>query len=96
MARVTPKTMERIRNLAGGLAGRAGLTVERVDVVREPEGWYLRVTVSRPGGVRVSDCERLARPLSQELDRMEHLLPPSYFLEVCSPGTSTWPEEESG
>ncbi len=86
MARVTPQVLERIRAAAVELAAPHQLSVERVDYVREAGAWYLRVTVNRPGGVTVSDCEKLHRPLSKRLDQMDPIATP-YFLEVSSPGT---------
>lgn len=85
MARVSPRALEQIRRVAEGLAGSLGLTVRRVDFVKEAGSWYLRVIVERQGGVRVSDCEKLARPLSRRLDELD-LIQEAYYLEVCSPG----------
>lgn len=87
MARMTPRTLERIRAAAEELAAQHLLSVQRVEFVREAGAWYLRVTVHRPGGVTLSDCENLHRPLSRRLDQMDPIADP-YFLEVCSPGTS--------
>lgn len=86
MARVTPQTLERIRTAAEELASGHGLLVERVEYVREAGAWYLRVTVNRPGGIGLSDCEALHRPLSKLLDQMDPIADP-YYLEVSSPGT---------
>ena len=90
MARMTPRTLERIRAAAEELAAPHALSVERVEFVREAGVLYLRVTVSRPGGTTVSDCEKLHRPLSKRLDQMDPIADP-YFLEVCSPGTEVEP-----
>ena len=86
MARVTPQVLERIRAAAVELAALHQLSVDRVEYVREAGAWYLRVTVNRPGGVTLSDCEKLHRPLSKRLDQMDPIASP-YFLEVSSPGT---------
>jgi ribosome maturation factor RimP len=85
LARVTPQTLERIRTAAEELAVVQGLSVERVEYVREAGTWYLRVTVNRPEGITMSDCEALHRPLSKRLDQMDPIATP-YFLEVSSPG----------
>lgn len=86
MARVSPRTLDRIREAADEIAGPLGLSVERVEFVSEAGNRYLRLTVNREGGVGIRDCERLHRPLSKRLDQMDPI-PESYFLEVCSPGT---------
>jgi ribosome maturation factor RimP len=45
----------------------------------------LRVTIDRPEGVTLDDCERVSQSLSALLDQTE-LLPDPYELEVSSPG----------
>ena len=46
----------------------------------------LRVYADMPGGVSLSDCELIARGVSEYLDENESSLPEKYFLEVSSPG----------
>lgn len=46
----------------------------------------LRVYVDMPGGVNLSDCETIAREVTEYLDTNEQYLPDRYFLEVSSPG----------
>ena len=59
-----------------------GMDVELVDVERAPGG-LLRVTIDRPEGVRIEDCERASRQLSRvyEVENIDYLR-----LEVGSPG----------
>lgn len=59
-----------------------GMDVELVDVERAPGG-LLRVTIDRPEGVRIEDCERVSRQLSRvyEVENIDYLR-----LEVGSPG----------
>jgi ribosome maturation factor RimP len=45
----------------------------------------LLLTIDRPGGVSLDDCERASRAASAVLDPLEENLP-SYVLEVSSPG----------
>jgi len=61
----------------------AGLGVELVDVERAPMG-LLRVTIDRPEGVRIEDCEAVSRQLSRvfEVEDVDYRR-----LEVTSPGT---------
>ena len=60
----------------------AGMDVELVDVERAPGG-LLRVTIDRPGGVRIEDCERASKHLSRvfEVENIDYRR-----LEVGSPG----------
>jgi len=60
----------------------AGMDIELVDVERAPLG-LLRVTIDRPGGVRIEDCEQASRQLSRvfEVENIDYKR-----LEVGSPG----------
>ncbi len=59
-----------------------GLDMELVDVERAPLG-LLRVTIDRPEGVRIEDCEQVSRQLSRvyEVEGIDYKR-----LEVSSPG----------
>jgi len=84
---------ERIYRAGGGLLvadvvtvteqALAGLGVELVDVERAPMG-LLRVTIDRPEGVRIEDCEAVSKQLSRvfEVEDVDYRR-----LEVTSPGT---------
>ncbi|PLC55454.1 ribosome maturation factor RimP [Pollutimonas nitritireducens] len=60
----------------------AGMDIELVDVERAPLG-LLRVTIDRPEGVRIEDCEQVSKQLSRvfEVENVEYKR-----LEVGSPG----------
>ena len=60
----------------------AGLGIELVDIERAPLG-LLRVTIDRPEGVRIEDCELVSRQLSRvfEVENIDY-----QRLEVGSPG----------
>jgi len=61
----------------------AGVGVDLVDVERAPLG-LLRVTIDRPDGVRIEDCELVSKQLSRvyEVENVDYRR-----LEVTSPGT---------
>jgi ribosome maturation factor RimP len=61
----------------------ASIDIELVDVERAPLG-LLRVTIDRPEGVRIEDCELVSRQLSRvfEVENIDY-----QRLEVGSPGT---------
>lgn len=60
----------------------AGMDLELVDVERAPLG-LLRVTIDRPEGVRIEDCEQVSKQLSRvfEVENIDYKR-----LEVGSPG----------
>lgn len=60
----------------------AGMDIELVDVERAPMG-LLRVTIDRPEGVRIEDCEQVSKQLSRvfEVENVNF-----QRLEVGSPG----------
>jgi len=83
---------ERVRTLAGRVAGSYGLDIFAVQYRREGPGMVLRVQIDRPGSgataeesVSVEDCARVSRDLSAVLD-VEDVIPTAYTLEVSSPG----------
>lgn len=61
--------------------------IEIVDITyrRENIGMVLRLTVEKPDGITISECEELNNYLSEELDR-EDLIQDHYTIEVSSPG----------
>lgn len=65
----------------------AGDGVELVHVEYQPRGAasVLRIYIDKPGGVNLSDCERVSRHVGVLLD-VEDLIPHQYVLEVSSPG----------
>lgn len=65
--------------------GECGCTLWDVEYVKEGADFHLRVTIDKPEGVTIEDCERVHRaidPLLDEADPIESF----YYLEVSSPG----------
>lgn len=60
----------------------SGMGLELVDVERAPMG-LLRITIDRPDGVRIEDCEQVSKQLSRvfEVENIDYRR-----LEVTSPG----------
>ena len=56
-----------------------------VEFVKEGSDQILRVYIDKDGGVRIDDCEKVSRALSDALDR-EDFIDDAYMLEVSSPG----------
>jgi ribosome maturation factor RimP len=89
-ASVTP--LERIRELAGGIAAAYGLELFDVTYGREGGGFVLRVVLDRPGpsataedSVSLEHCQKVSEELSAALD-VDDVVPDTYTLEVSSPG----------
>jgi len=62
-----------------------GIELVQVDLDRQRGGWLLRLTIDKPAGISLSDCQRVSEQFGAELD-VEDLIPGSYVLEVSSPG----------
>jgi len=76
---------EKIRKLADDLALDFGFELEDVELLGRGRRLLLRVTIDRPGGVTLDDCEAFSRDLSAALDAEDPVAGP-YTLEVSSPG----------
>lgn len=56
-----------------------------VQYVKEGKDYYLRITIDKPAGISIEDCEKVNHAIDEILDE-EDLINTSYFLEVSSPG----------
>ena len=80
------------KNIAATVADLISETVEQngcslwdVEYVKEGADFHLRITIDKPEGITIEDCERVHRaidPLLDEADPIESF----YYLEVSSPG----------
>ena len=87
--------IDRIRAIAGRVAGSYGLEIFGVQFRRESHGWVLRIFLDVPSSdeapaaaeasVSIEDCERVSRDVSAILD-VEEAIEHHYTLEVSSPG----------
>ena len=74
-----------VRKLVLPVVEGFGLTLWDLEFVKEGSEWYLRVTIDKPDGITIEDCEKVhlaIDPLLDEADPIEE----SYHLEVSSPG----------
>jgi ribosome maturation factor RimP len=85
-------SLERIRELAAGVAGAYGLELFDVTYGREGGRNVLRIVLDRPGpsataedSVSLEHCQRVSEELSAVLD-VEDVVADEYTLEVSSPG----------
>lgn len=86
------RPVERIRELAAGIAAAYGLEVFDVSYDREGGTFVLRVVLDKPGpsataedSVSLEHCAKVSEELSAVLD-VEDVVPDTYTLEVSSPG----------
>lgn len=74
-----------ICNLLEHHINNLGYELWDIEYVKEGSEWYLRITIDKPEGIFIDDCEkvhRLIKPLLDETDPIED----AYRLEVSSPG----------
>jgi ribosome maturation factor RimP len=76
---------ERIRVLAGQVAGELGFHVVDVRLVGQGRRISLKVFIDKEGGVTLDDCETFSRSLEGLMDVEDPIRGP-YSLEVSSPG----------
>ncbi|MBR5301331.1 MAG: ribosome maturation factor RimP [Clostridia bacterium] len=63
------------------LAEQQNVELVDVELVREGSSRYLRIYISKPDGITLSDCETYHRAVMPLVERVDY-----DFLEVCSPG----------
>lgn len=78
-------TVAAVEELAAPIAAEQEVTLVDVEYRKEQGRYVLRVTLFRPEGVTLEDCQRFSRALSDALDAADPI-PGSYYLEVASPG----------
>ena len=79
------RVAETVRTLITPVADQLGYLLWNVEYVKEGADMILRITIDKPEGIGIDDCERMTRaidPLLDEADPIED----SYLLEVSSPG----------
>ena len=64
-----------------------GFTLKELEVKNKGRVGFLRVFVDKPGGITITDCARISKELSVQLDIADPMNRP-YRFEVSSPGIS--------
>ena len=75
----------RIEEVATPIAKALGVQLVEVKCQGRGTGTIVRVTIDKPGGVGIDDCEQLHQSLGRALDVVDPV-PHAYRLEVSSPG----------
>ena len=79
------RVAETVRALITPVAESLGYLLWNVEYVKEGADMILRITIDKPEGITIEDCEQMTHaidPLLDEADPIEE----SYLLEVSSPG----------
>ena len=79
---MTPGELEK---LLEPTIGRLGYELTDLEVRLGGQGGHLRLTIDKPEGIDLDDCEAVSHAVSALLD-VEDPLPGNYNLEVSSPG----------
>ena len=77
--------LERIRELVERISRECEVDLYDLEMKSTNKGKVLQVLITKQGGVTLSDCSRVSRKMSHELDVID-LIANHYFLEVSSPG----------
>jgi ribosome maturation factor RimP len=78
-------TSDEIQKLIDPAIGRLGYELTDLEVRLGGQGGLLRLTIDKPDGIDLDDCEKVSHAISALLD-VEDPVPGNYNLEVSSPG----------
>lgn len=79
------KITERVAKLVEPKVEELGFELYDVEFNKEYGSWELLITVDRPGGVSLEDCETVSRAVEPILDEADPI-EPAYLLTVSSVG----------
>lgn len=74
-----------VKEIATPIVQALQLDLYEVECFGQGSKTVLRVTIDKPGGVQIKDCEQVHASLGRALDVMDPI-PHAYRLEVSSPG----------
>lgn len=74
-----------VESLIESLVEQEGYELVHVEFLERGQASLLRIYIDKPGGVNLSDCQRISRQVGVLLD-VEEIVPHHYTLEVSSPG----------
>ena len=76
---------EKIMQIAEPVAEQAGCSIWDVFYGKEGQGMVLRITIDKPEGVGITDCETVSRNVDPLIDEAD-IIQDAYSFEVSSPG----------
>lgn len=75
----------KVEDLLKPIIQNLGYILYDVQYIKEGKDFYLRITIDKPEGISIEDCETVNGAINEPLDEIE-CIKESYFLEVSSPG----------
>jgi ribosome maturation factor RimP len=78
-------TSDEIQKLLDPAIERLGYELTDIEVRLGGQGGLIRLTIDKPDGIDLDDCEKVSHAMSALLD-VEEPVPGNYNLEVSSPG----------
>lgn len=75
----------KVEDLLKPIIQNLGYILYDVQYIKEGKDFYLRITIDKPEGISIEDCETVNGAINEPLDEIEYIKE-SYFLEVSSPG----------
>ncbi|MBQ6823401.1 MAG: ribosome maturation factor RimP [Clostridia bacterium] len=75
----------RVEALASPVAQELGYELFDVEYVKEGPDWFLRLFITKEGGIAIDDCEAMSRAVDPLLDEAD-IIKDHYYLEVSSVG----------
>ena len=78
-------TSDELRKLLEPAIERLGYELTDLEVRLSGQGGLVRLTIDKPDGIDLEDCEKVSHAMSALLD-VEDPVPGNYNLEVSSPG----------
>ena len=79
------RVAETVRALITPVAENLGYLLWNVEYVKEGADMILRITIDKPEGITIEDCEQMTHAVDPLLDQADPI-EESYLLEVSSPG----------
>ncbi len=75
----------KVEDLLKPIIQNLGYILYDVQYIKEGKDFYLRITIDKPEGISIEDCETVNGAINEPLDEID-CIKESYFLEVSSPG----------
>lgn len=75
----------KVENLIQPIIHDLGYELYDVQYLKEGKDYYLRITIDKPEGITIEDCETVNHAIDEILDEVD-FINTAYFLEVSSPG----------
>lgn len=79
------KLLERVSAIIGPVISSLGFELYDIEFRKEYGNWELLVTIDRPEGITLDDCEQVSRAVEPALDEADPIEQP-YYLTVSSVG----------